>query len=144
MKTTHLKITALSLVLGLGATLGTASVKADFSDLTGRNNQAQWVNTTKGPRLTVTQEKSLRTVEDFQSLNKGDKIAVYCPLMKETFVTTIRDVDSKGHAKIKQTSKGYEVEGCNIILQRKDSSRETDTVMVCPDGKVRPVECSKM
>lgn len=129
MKTTSLKIAALGLVLGLGVVM-TPSVRAELAD------------TTKGSRLTVAQP--LRTVDDFKSLRQGDKIAAYCPMMKETYVTTIRNVDSKGHATIKETKSGYAVGGCNIILQKNANSKEVSTVMKCPNGKVLPVECSKM
>lgn len=127
MKTISLKIVALGLALGLGAILA-PSMKAESTD------------TTKGARLMT----PLRTVEDFQNLTKGDKIVAYCPMMKETFITTIRDVDSKGHATITETKKGLEVGGCEILLQKDSDSKEVKTLMVCPDGKVRPVVCSKM
>lgn len=131
MKTTSLKIAALGLALGLGVVM-TPSVKAD------------WTETTKGARLTVTQGEPLRTVDDFKSLRKGDKVAAYCPMMKETFVTTIRNVDSKGHAVIKETKKGFEIGDCNITIRKTGVGKETQTVMTCPDGRVLPVVCSKM
>lgn len=131
MKTTSLKIAALGLVLGLGVVI-TPSVRAELTD------------TTKGPRLALTQGEPLRTVNDFKSLRKGDKIAAYCPMMKETYVTTIRNVDSKGHATIQETKKGYAVGGCDIILQKNAGGKEVSTLMRCPNGKVLPVVCSKM
>ncbi len=131
MKTTSLKITILGLLLALGVMV-TPSLKAESID------------TTKGARLAVIQGESLRTVEDFKSLRKGDKISAYCPMMKETLVTTIRNVDSKGHATVTETKKGYEVGGCDIFLQKNVASKEVSTVMKCPDGKILPVVCSKL
>lgn len=129
MKTTSLKIAALGLALGLGAVITPSA-------------NAVPVDTAKGVRLDTAQP--LRTVDDFKSLRKGDKIAAYCPMMKETYITTIRNVDSKGHATIAETKKGLAVGGCNIILQKNANSKEVSTLMICPSGKVLPVNCSKM
>jgi len=126
-------IMAITIAVGLGVSVMESA------------QAANWIDTTKGPRLsTLAQEKKLVTLDDFKSLKKGDKLVASCPLMKETYVTTIRDVDSKGHVKIQETKKGYALGGCNIVLQKKAHSKEVDSVMVCPDGTLRPVSCKTM
>lgn len=104
-------------------------------------SQAATVDTSKGTRLATA--TPLRTIEDFKGLQKGDKISVRCPMMKETAVTTVRDVDSKGFAKITETSKGWKLNGCNIVLKRVAGSKEVKSFMVCADGTLTPAECSK-
>ena len=129
-----IKLTVLAATLGLGLLSVTSS-------------QAEVISTTKGERLAVTGESTqgtrLSTLADFKSLRKGDKMSVYCPMMKSTTVTTIRNADSKGHVKITETGEGYAVGGCNVIL-KKQSDKQVKSVMVCPDGSVQPVECVKL
>ena len=114
-----------------------------------------WIDTTKSPRLTTdskanaqhypTKEvRSLSTLNDFKSLEKGDRIAYWCPMMKKTVVTTVSNVDTKGHAQIRQTRQGLKMDGCNIVLKRKSGSREVDSMMVCQDGTLRPIACRLM
>ncbi len=125
----NVKFAILGMALGLGI-------------FAANSVQAVSVETTKGARLVAAQP--LKTVADFKALQKGDKIAAYCPLMKTTYVTTVRDVDSKGHATITDTGKGLKVGGCSIILEKAASGKEASTKMVCPDGTLRPVQCGKM
>lgn len=130
------KIVLGSLVLGLGFMLT-------------QNSQAGiWIETSKGPRLTTgfhsKDSRTLLTVHDFKQLKKGDRVKSWCPMMQETTISTIRDVDSKGHVKIKETHRGHKLSGCNIIVRRKALVNETETVMVCPDGTLTPIECRKM
>jgi len=131
---TSIKFTVLAATLGLGLLSITSSHSAV-------------VSTTKGDRITVsgvsTTGSRLNTLADFKNLNRGDKVSVYCPMMKSTTVTTIRNADSKGHVTITETSRGLDVSGCNIILKRQ-SGNQVQSLMVCPDGSVRPVECIKL
>ena len=106
--------------------------------------EAALVDTSKGARLALpNQGTRLTTEQDFRSLRGGDKVVVHCPMMKTTQLTYIRNVDSKGHAKVTETKQGWKVSGCNIIVQRKGGSKETSTMMVCPDGTLTPVYCRK-
>lgn len=135
MKVTSIKIAVMGLILG-ASLLASPVAKAEA--------KAEPVDTSKGSRLVLPHGAPLRTVEDFQSLGKGDKISAYCPMMKETYTTTIRDVDSKGRATVTETKKGFEIGGCDIVLQKKADSKEVTTLMRCPNGKILPVECTKM
>jgi hypothetical protein len=104
-----------------------------------------WVETSKGPRISTQGEgKPLKTAEDFMSLKKGDKVEAYCPMMKKTFTTTITDVDSKGRQKVTRTTAGWDADGCDVKIMKNKDSKETHTMMVCPDGTLTPVECRKM
>lgn len=137
MKLNH-RIIAMTLAAGLGT----------FAFQAGQAGNR--IETGKGVRLDTSipaakvQGKDLRTVEDFRSLRKGDKIASYCRMMKATTFTTVRNVDSKGHLQLTETRDGLKMEGCNIVLQRKGGHREVNSVMVCPNGTLTPVQCRKI
>src|ERR1043166_9433688 len=46
--------------------------------------------------------KSLKTVEDLQSVDKGDKIVMSCPKCKDTYVTTVeRSFKGMNHEELK-------------------------------------------
>lgn len=127
----------MTMALGLGAFAAPTTQAAAYKD------------TSRGPRLTTTsvapiQGKRLGTLEDFQSLRKGDKIASWCPMMQKTIVTTVRNVDTKGHVKIEETKEGMKLSGCSIVLRRQGASKEVRSLLVCPDGTLTPVECRKM
>jgi hypothetical protein len=127
---------ALSLSLGL-ATLTLSSAQA-----------GHWVESTKGPRYMTGGDAHIQnqmtTAEDFKALKKGDQIEAYCPMMKKTYTTTVTEVDKVGHQKVKKTSSGWEVVGCDLDLKRNKDGVGTTMTMVCPDGTVTPVECHKM
>lgn len=136
-------IIAVSLVVGLG----TFVVQSTHA--------SKWIDTGRGPRLTTSSKASvhdhatmegrrLSTLDDFKNLRKGDKIASWCPMMQKTTVTTVRDVDTKGHVKMRKTQQGLKMEGCNIVLKRSIGTREVNSYMVCPDGTLTPVQCRKM
>lgn len=107
---------------------------------------AERVKTSKGYRLDTTQWKTvpLKEVEDFKTLRKGDKIAVYCPMKKRYMVTTIRNADSKGRIKIRETRTGWDMEECGVVLKRKPGKREVQPMIVCPDGTLNPTTCKKL
>lgn len=124
---------AVTLALGLGG-LGTQTTQASVYHDSGR-----------GPRLaTANKSDTLSTLEDFKNLQKGDQLAAYCPMMKKTIVTTVRNVDGRGRVILKETKEGLKMDGCNIVLQRKSGSKEVHSKMVCPDGTLSPVQCSKL
>jgi hypothetical protein len=124
--------------------IASAVLAAGLGFLAATGLQAALVDTSKGSRLALpSQGTRLTTEQDFRSLREGDKVVVHCPMMKTTHVTYIRNVDSKGHAKVTETKQGWKVSGCNIIVQRKGGSKETSTMMVCPDGTLTPVHCRK-
>jgi len=131
------KMIAITLAVGLGAFAVSTTQAAVYKD------------TTRGPRLTTTsvapmQGERLTTLEDFKNLRKGDKIASWCPMMKKTIMTTVRNVDTKGHVKIEETKEGLKMNGCNIVLRRQGASKEVRSLMVCPDGTLTPIECRKL
>lgn len=137
MKLNNKRIIAITLAAGLGT-------------LAFQTSQAgNWVNTGKGARLSIStpaataQGANLRTVEDFRNLHQGDKIASHCPMMKKTTVTTVRNADSKGHARLTETRDGLKMDGCNTVLQRKNGHRKVDSVMTCPNGTLAPIQCRK-
>jgi hypothetical protein len=108
---------------------------------------ATWVETSKGPRMSADgkhEGKVLNTADDFMNLKKGDKVEAYCPMMKKTYTTTITDVDSKGRQKVTRTTAGWDADGCDVKIIKNKDSKETHTMMVCPDGTLTPVECRKM
>lgn len=109
-------------------------------------SNAGLVKTTRGYRLDDTKWTTvpLKEVKDFQTLKEGDKVAVYCPMRKRYLVTTIRNVDSKGRVKIKETQSGWKMDECNVVLQRKPGSQKTQTMIVCPDGTLNPTTCKKL
>lgn len=128
---------AISLALGLGALVAPTAQSAHSEQ------------SSKGARFTAThpshiEGERLTTMHDFKGLKKGDRVSSYCPMMNKTTVTTIRDVDSKGHAKLTQTRDGMNMDQCNIVLRRKTGSKEVQSMMVCPDGTLTPVECRKV
>lgn len=114
------------------------------------------METTRGTRLTTSHHESnqyesnyrgerLTTMQDYRNLRKGDRVSSWCPMMKRTTVTTISNVDTKGHVKMEQTRQGTKMNGCNIVLQRKPgNTKEVNSMMVCPDGTLRPTHCSKL
>lgn len=120
MKIVNIKTAVMGLILGASLLLVTPLLKAES------------VDTTKGTRLSVTQGDALRTSDDFESLHQNDKIMAHCPMMKETHVTSIRNVDSKGHATIQETKNGYVASGCTTALQKKPGSKEVSAAMACP------------
>jgi hypothetical protein len=136
-------VIAVSLVVGLGT-------------FVAQSTQAStWIDSGRGPRLTTSSKASmhdhstmegrrLSTLDDFENLREGDRIASWCPMMKKTIVTTVRDVDTKGHVKMRETRQGIKMKGCNIVLKRKGGSRQVDTMMVCPDGTLQPAQCRLM
>ena len=126
-------IITLLIILGLGLTPLNCS-------------EATIIKTTKGYRLDTTKWKTvpLNEIKDFQALKEGDKVAVYCPMRKRYLVTTIHNVDSKGRVKIKKTRLGFEMDECNVVLQRKPGKKETQAMIVCPDGTLRPTTCKKL
>jgi hypothetical protein len=114
---------------------------------------AHVMETSKGIRLNTGEHMSsysrmdgenLSTVADFKNLRKGDRVASWCPMMQKTTVTTIRNVDTKGHVKMTETHQGLKMNGCNIILRRTAGTKEVESFMVCPDGTLTPIECRKM
>lgn len=123
----------LAIVLGLSLTLSYQS-------------EAKMVKTTKGYRLDTTKWTTtpLKDIEDFKSLKKGDKIAVYCPMKKRYMVTRIYNVDSKGRVKFKKNSSGWEMDDCGVVLKRKPGKKEVEPMIVCPDGSLNPTICKKL
>jgi hypothetical protein len=88
--------------------------------------------------------ENLTTVAEFKNLRKGDRISSWCPMMERTTISTIRNVDTKGHAKMNETHQGLKMNGCNIILRRTAGTKEVESLMVCPDGKLTPIQCRKI
>lgn len=131
------KMTAVTMALGLGL-------------FAFQSSQAGiWVESGKGSRLATTSNATaysgdLNTQEDSRSLHQGDRVSAYCPMMKKTIVTTVTNPDGKMHKKEYKTKEGLSSENCTIVLQRKGSSKELQSVMVCPDGTLTPVQCRLM
>jgi len=151
MKINHTTTLIMASVISLVATASLShatttmdTTKGERITLSG-NNYMDNENDKGATRMTSDSDSaSLTTLNDFKSLKKGDRISSWCPMMNKTYVTTVRDVDSKGHVKIKQTKRGMVIKGCNVILQRQPGGKEVQSMMVCPDGKLRPVECSRI
>lgn len=103
----------------------------------------------RGSRLTTSSNatvegKRLTTMSDFENLKHGDKVAAWCPMMKRTYVTTIHNPDGRARVDFTKTKHGMKMDGCNIVLHRKAGSREVQSMMVCPDGTLTPIHCSKI
>ena len=133
-----LNITKVFLILTVG--LGT---------LITYQSHAGLVKTNKGYRLDDTKWERipLKDLEDFKSLKKGDKIAMYCPARNRMLVVTVRDADSKGRVKIKETRRGWDVGGCHVVLQRTPGQRETRQMIVCPicpKGTLHPMVAERL
>lgn len=114
--------------------------------LTPYQSNANLIKTSKGYRLDTTKWKTvpLKELKDFQTLKEGDKIAVYCPMKKRYMVTTIRNADSKGRIKIRETRTSWDMEECGVVLKRKPGKREVQPMIVCPDGTLNPTICKKI
>jgi hypothetical protein len=110
----------------------------------------------KGPRLSPTanegqhhyrhstaQTPYLNSTEDFDALKTGDRISHYCPMTEKTTITTVRALDSKGHAKIIAHKSWMNHSECKLSMVR-DNDNTVHTTMTCPDGVVRAVKCKKV
>lgn len=120
----NIKQTLFGAVLGIGLLIVVSS-------------QAAVIQTTKGDRLSVSGLATPETVS-FKSEAKANS----CPMMKKSIVTTVRDVDSKGHVTVAETGVGISHEGCSTVQQR-DTANQVQSVMVCPDGSAQPMTCCK-
>ncbi|MBX7158345.1 MAG: hypothetical protein K1X66_08175 [Verrucomicrobiae bacterium] len=132
-----MKLSIIKFFLVLTLTSGIITINA---------SNAERVKTSKGYRLDTTQWKTvpLKDVEDFKTLRKGDKIAVYCPMKKRYMVTTLRNADSKGRVKIREARSSWDMEECGVVLKRKPGKREVQPMIVCPDGTLNPTTCKKL
>lgn len=99
------------------------------------------VETTKGTRLVPA---APATSSELSNLKKGDKLRIYCPMMKTTLYTVVRNVDSKGHVKLTETTGGLVGKKCRVVMKRDPDSKQVSSQMICPDGSVVPVTCEKM
>lgn len=100
--------------------------------------QAAQIETTKGLRLTVAQE-STTTFKSARTVGK-----IHCPEMKNTVASTTSNVDSKGRSKVHGTQEVYAAGSCSTIQQKNASTKESQSVMVCPNGTLTPGSCHKM